>query len=77
MVQYSRHHNEHNHLNEPFLKYAGTQEFSIYSCEVTQYCYKATTYFLQTNSAFNLLLTNVPTGCHIFSILPIQSFTIT
>ena len=77
MVQYSRHHNEDNCLNKPFLKCAGTQGFNIYSCgEVTQYSYKATTYLLQTNSAFNLLLTNVPTGCHIFGILPVQRFTI-
>ena len=58
MVQSSRHHNEDNCLNKPFLKCAGTQGFNIYSCEVTQYSYKATTYLLQTNSAFNLLLTN-------------------
>ena len=78
MAQYSRHHNKDNCLNKPFLKCAGAQghSFNIYSCEVTQYSHEATTYLLQTNSAFNLLLTNVPTGCHIFGILPVQSFTI-
>ena len=76
LIQYSRHHNEYNCLNKPFLKRAGTQGFNIYSCEVTQYSYKATTYLLQTNSAFNLLLTNAPTDCHIFGIFPVQSFTI-
>ena len=76
MAQYSQHHNEDNCLNKPFLKRAGSQGFNIYSCEVTQCSYEATTYLLQTNSAFNLLLTNVPTGCHIFGILPVQSFTL-
>ena len=74
MVQYSRHHNEDNCLNKPFVKCAGTQGFNIY--RVTQYSYEATTYLLQTNSAFNLLLTNVPTGCHIFGVLPVQTFII-
>ena len=77
MVQYSRHHNEDNYLNEPFLKCASTQGFNIYSCEVTKYSYKASTNLLQIIITFNLLLTNVPTGCHIFGILPVQSFTIT
>ena len=75
-AQYSQHHNEDNCLNKPFLKRTGTQGFNIYSCEVTQCSYEATTYLLQTNGAFNLLLTNVPTGCHIFGILPVQSFTL-
>ena len=76
MVQYSRHHNENNCLNKSLLKCAGTHGFNIYSCEVTQYSYEAIPYLLQTNSAFNLLLTNVPTGCHIFGVLPVQSFII-
>ena len=76
MVQYPRHHNEDNCLNKPFSKCAGTQGLNIYSCEVTQYSHEATTYLLQNNSAFNLLLTNVPTVCHIFGILSVQSFTI-
>ena len=53
MVQDSRRHNEHNCLNELFLKCAGNQGFNIYSCESTQYNYKATTYLLQTSMAFN------------------------
>ena len=76
MVQYSRHHNENNCLNKSLLKCAGTHGFNIYSCEVTLYSYEAIPYLLQTNSAFNLLLTNVPTGCHIFGVLPVQSFII-
>ena len=41
-----------------------------------QYSYEATTCLSQTNSAFNLLLTNGTTGFHIFGILPVQSSTI-
>ena len=70
MVQYLPHH-------EPFSKCTGTQRFSFYNCEFTQYCYEGTTYLLHTYSAFNLLLSNVLTGFHIFGILPVQSSTIT